>query len=123
MSSLVSPTMPLTYRLIITSALVLCVGISDALLLLTTANHRTPIFPKAPPPTVVLLQLARHNNVYEPELLSVQQIVKTIGVLSLGASILVMNAGDASAASAASSMRKSTERNDPRALWGFDHSL
>jgi hypothetical protein len=76
--------MPLTYRLI--SALVVCVGISDAF----TAN-RSPVLPKAP------VQLAKH----EPEF--VKQIVKTIGVLSLG-SILALNAGDASASV---SMRKS----------------
>jgi hypothetical protein len=95
--------MTLTYRL--TFALVVCVGISDAL----TANNRTPVFPKAPPPIVV--QLAKHKH--EP--VFVQQIVKTIGVLSLG-SILALNAGDASASAA--SMRKSirplSDVNDPR---------
>lgn len=83
--------MPLMYRLIF--ALVVCVGISDAF----TAN-RTPFGSRG----CEGVQLAKH----EPEF--AKQIVKTIGVLTLG-SILAFNAGDASASAPPpdASMRKS----------------
>jgi hypothetical protein len=73
--------MSLTYRLIF--ALVVCVGISNAF----TANP-TPFCSRR----CEHVQLAKH----EPEF--VKQIVKTIGILTLG-SFLAFNAGDAFAAS------------------------